>query len=428
MTASRLVLATQEPCNATGHTTSLLPVPRRPRLLVLNQYYWPGVEATAYLLAELCEALAEDYEITVVTGRVRGLPQLPSRELRNGVEIVRVRSSAYDRARLSRRAVNYVTYLARALRLGLALPRPDVVLCGTDPPVVGEVALAVARRHRAPLVVISEDVFPEIAVALHRLENRPLVTVLRLLVQSYLRRADRVVSIGEAMSRRLEEKGVAPERLRVIPNWADVSALRPQPKSNAWAEEHDLAGRFVVMHAGNVGHAQDLATLIRSTTFLRDLDLRVVIIGTGARHAELVGLAEVLEADQVRFLEFQPRERLPEALAAADVHVVGLARGLAGYVVPSRIYGILAAGRPVIAAAEEESETAQLVRAAGCGLVVPPGDPLALAEVIRACHDGSHPLEEMGRRAREYAEAEADRSVAVGRYRAVLGEVVDARG
>ncbi len=400
----------------------------KPRLLVLNQYYWPGVEATAYLLAELCEALADDYEITVVTGRVRGRPELPSRETRNGVEIVRVRSAAHDRVRLSRRALNYVTYLAEALRLGLVLPRPDVVLCGTDPPIVGEVALAVARRHRAPLVVISEDVFPEIAVALHRLENRPLVTMLRLVVQSYLRRADRVVSIGEAMRRRLEEKGVPSERLCVIPNWTDVSSLRPQPKANAWAAEHDLAGRFVVMHAGNVGHAQDLATLIRATTFLRDLDLRVVIIGTGARLAELVDLAGVLEADQVCFLEFQPRERLAEALAAADAHVVGLARGLAGYVVPSRIYGILAAGRPVIAAAEEESETAQLVRETGCGIVVPPGDPLRLAEVIRACHGGAYPLEEMGRRARAYAETEADRSVAVDRYRALLGEVAGARG
>jgi glycosyltransferase involved in cell wall biosynthesis len=402
---------------------------RRPRLLVFNQYYWPGVEATAYLLAELCEALAEDYEITVVTGRVRGRPDLPTQETRNGVEIVRVRSAAYDRARLSRRALNYATYLARALRTGLALPRPDVVLCGTDPPIVGEVALAVARRHRVPLVVISEDVFPEIAVALHRLENGPLVEVLRVLVQSYLRRADRVVSIGDAMRKRLEEKGVPPERLRVIPNWTDVSALTPRPKSNDWAVEHDLAGRFVVMHAGNVGHAQDLATLIRATTFLRDLDdVCVVIIGTGARHAYLVELAEVLEADRLRFLAFQPRDRLADALAAADVHVVGLAQGLAGYVVPSRIYGILAAGRPVIAAAEEESETAQLVTAAGCGLVVPPGDPLRLAETIRACHDGAHPLEEMGRRARKYAEAEGDRSVAVDRYRALLGEVVDARG
>jgi len=317
---------------------------------VLNQYYWPGVEATAHLLAELCEALAAEFEITVVTGRLQGRGDLPSREVRNGVEITRVESAAHDRTHLTRRALNYLTYLLYALRSGMAQQRPDVVICGTDPPIIGDVALAVARKHRVPLIVISEDVFPEIAVALHRLENGPLVGLLRLLVRLYLRRADRVVAIGDTMKRRLEAKGARPERVRVIPNWTDVNAVRPQPKANAWSMERGLADRFVVMHSGNVGHAQDLDTLIRATTLLRDLDdLRVVVIGTGARRAELVELGGALEADKVNFLDFQPRERLPETLATADVHVVGLARGLAGYVVPSRLYSVLAAGRPVIA-------------------------------------------------------------------------------
>jgi colanic acid biosynthesis glycosyl transferase WcaI len=156
----------------------------RPRILFLNQYYWPGIEATAYLFTALSEGLANDYDITVVTGRVRGRPDLPVREVRNGVTIIRVQSATYDRAKLSRRALNYLTYLAQALRSGINLPRPDLVLCGTDPPVIGDFALLVARRHRAPLVVISEDVFPEIAVALHRLESRWLVRLLRLLVRT----------------------------------------------------------------------------------------------------------------------------------------------------------------------------------------------------------------------------------------------------
>jgi colanic acid biosynthesis glycosyl transferase WcaI len=201
--------------------------------------------------------------------------------------------------------------------------------------------------------------------------------------------------------------------------------VTPGEKNNEWSRAQGLDAAFVVMHSGNVGHAQDLDTLIRSATLLRDLrDLRVVVIGTGARHAELVELATQLETDSVRFLEFQPRDRLPQTLAAADVHVVGLARGLAGYVVPSRLYGVLAAGRPVIAAAEAESETAQIVSEVGCGIVVPPGDPLRLAETIRACRDGEHDLAEMGRRGREYAESQADRSVAVARYRELLREVV----
>ncbi len=395
-------------------------------MLVFNQYYWPGVEATAHLLTELCEALADDYEVTVITGRLLGYEDEPDYERRNGVEIVRVHSTAFDRAPLHRRAANYFTYLARALRRGLGADRPDVVLCMTDPPMVGDVALLVARRFRVPLLVISQDVFPEIAVELKRLTNPALVGLLGVLTRFYLRRADRVVAIGETMRRRLAFKGVACERMRVIPNWTDTGALTPQPSDNAWAREHDLVGRFVLMHSGNVGHAQDLDTLVRALTFVRDLDdLRVVVIGFGARHAELVALAERLEVG-IRFLPYQSAARLAESLSAADVHVVGLGRGLSGFVVPSRMHGILAVGRPVIVAADEQSETARITREIDCGVVVPPGRPELLAQAIRAAHDGELDLAGMGLRARAYAEAEADRDVAIGRYRALLRELLRA--
>ena len=405
------------------------PRDRRVRLLVFNQYYWPGVEATAHLLSELCASLAEEFDVTVVTGMLRDAGGAPGRTRKDGVEIVRVRSTAFDRRLIVPRAVNYVTYLGASLLEGLRAPRPDVVLCMTDPPIIADVALVVARRFRAPLVVISQDVFPEIAVELKRLENPLVVGVLRALIGFYLRRADRVVAIGERMRQRLETKGAPSARLNVIPNWVDTDALVPQPKENEWAREHGLSGRFVVMHSGNVGHAQNLDALVRSATFLRDLDdLAIVVIGSGARHAELVELAERLDADHVRFFPYQPREVLARSLSAADVHVVGLARGLSGYVVPSRLYGILAVGRPVIVAADPDTETAQVVSSVGCGLVVPPGRPELLAEAIRRVHAGELPLEEMGRRGREYVTAEADRRVAVGRYRKLLRELVAQTG
>jgi glycosyltransferase involved in cell wall biosynthesis len=394
----------------------------RPRLLVLNQYYWPGVEATANLLTELCEALAEDYDVTVITGSAR--EPLPHREVRNGVTIIRAHSTAYDRTELSRRAANYLTYLFGAIREGFAAGRPDVVISMTDPPFIGAAAELLARRYRVPLVVISQDVFPEIAVKLGRLSNPIAIGALRAVIGSYLRFADRVVVIGETMKERIVEKGVDRDRVCVISNWGDAERVTPQPRENAWAEEHGLTDKFVVMHFGNVGHAQDLDTLIRATTFLRDLDdLVVPIIGVGARLDELTELAETVQADKVRFLPWQEYAQRSLPISAAHLHVVGLARGLAGYIVPSRMWGVLAAGRPVIAAAEDESETAAVVRATGCGIVVPPGDPLALAEAIRACHDGEYDLAEMGRRSRVYAETETDRSIAVARYRAVLEDV-----
>jgi colanic acid biosynthesis glycosyl transferase WcaI len=397
---------------------------RRPRLLVLNQYYWPGVEATAHLLTELCEALADEYDVTVVTGVLHGHEDEPRLAVRNGVSIVRVPSTSYERSRLLRRAANYGSYLASSAVHAVRTPRPDVVLCMTDPPVIGALALFVARRFRSPLVVISEDVFPEVALELQRLESALLVRPLRALVGLYLRRADRVVAIGETMRRRLIEKGAAPERVSVIPNWVDTNAIEPRPRDNEWAREHGLVGKFVVMHSGNVGHAQNLDNLVRASTFLRDLpDLRIVIVGFGARYAETVELAERLETD-VHFLDYQPREVLSDSLSSADVHFVGLAQGLSGYVVPSRLYGILAAGRPAIVAADADSETSRVVEEVGCGLRLPPGRPDLLAAAIRDCHDGRHELAEMGRRGRDYVTAEADRAVAVERYRLLLRELL----
>jgi colanic acid biosynthesis glycosyl transferase WcaI len=398
------------------------PPTARRRLLVLNQYYWPGVEATANLLTELCEGLAETYDVDVLTGVPREHEEEPRAVDRAGVSIRRVASTTFDRTGLAARAVNYFTYLGSALGHGLASRRPDAVFCMTDPPMVGAVGLLLARRFGVPLVVVCQDVFPETAVRLRRLTNPAAVGVLRGIVGSYLRRADRVVSIGETMSLRLVAKGAPPARVVVIPNWVDVDEITPRPRDNRWACENGLAGGFVVMHSGNIGHAQDLETLVRAAVLLRDLpDLQVVIIGFGARHAATLELARRLGATNVRFLPYQPREVLSESLSAADVHYLGLARGLAGYVVPSRVNGILSAGRPVIVSADPESEPARLVREVGCGVAVPPGDPRAVADAIRSAYAAGGPdLRRSGAAGRAWIESHRGRDAAIDAYRSLL--------
>ena len=397
----------------------------RQRILVLNQYYWPGVEATAQLLAQLCEALARDYEVTVVTGHLHG-HQLPDEEERNGVRIVRVRSTTYERSQLHHRAANYGSYLGESIRVALRRERPDLVLCMTDPPVVGDIGLVVARRFDIPLLVISQDVFPEIAERVKRLEHPLVLGALRKLVGLYLRRADRVVAIGETMKLRLVHKGAREGRIEVIPNWVDTSEIQPQPRRNAWSAARGLDDELVVMHSGNIGHAQDLDTLVRAATFLRDLDrLRIMVIGFGARHGDLTRLAQRLEVTRtVHFLDYQPREQLPLSLATGDLHYVGLARGLSGFVVPSRLYGILAAGRPVLVSADADSEIVRIVEEVGCGIVLPPGRPELVASVIRDVAEGRLSLVGMGDLGRAWVEREADREVAFDRYRRVVADVV----
>lgn len=395
----------------------------RARILVLNQYYWPGIEATAQLLTDLCEGLAETYDITVVAGTTAGAG--PGRRLRGGVEIVRVPSTAFSRRRLPARAANYLSYVVLAALSALGARRPDLVLCETDPPFAGAAAHLVARRFGVPLVAVVKDLFPETAVELGRLRSTLLVRALDRTIRFYLHRAECVVAIGETMQSRLLAKGVSPERLRVIPDWVDTDAIRPPEGENAWRIEQALDGQVVVMHSGNIGHAQDLDTLVRASTLLGDLErLSIVVVGDGARRAELVGLARELNAERVRFLPYQPREVLPQSLAAGDVHYVGLAGGLSGYVVPSRLYGVLAAGRPAIVAADEDSEPVRLVRRVGCGIAIPPGDPAAAAGAIRAVANGEYDLDAMGRRGREYVVSSADRVSGVRRYEELFAEIL----
>jgi len=345
---------------------------------------------------------------------------------RNGVEIVRVPSTAFSRRLLPARAVNYTTYVVLGALRAAGVREPDLVLCQTDPPFLGAAAYLVARRFGVAFVAVSKDVFPETAVQVGRLRNPLVVGALDALIRFYLRRADRVVAIGETMRQRLLEKGVPPERLRLIPDWVDTRAIHPVERDNAWRRDQGLDGRFVVMHSGNVGHAQDLDTLVRAAALLRGVDgIAVVVVGDGARREELVRLADEIGAQAVRFLPYQPREVLPQSLSAGDVHFVGLASGLSGYVVPSRLYGVLAAGRPAIVAADDDSEPARLVRSVGCGVVVRPGRPEALAEAIRELAAGSQDLDELGRRGREFVVANADRAEGIRRYASLLEEILE---
>jgi colanic acid biosynthesis glycosyl transferase WcaI len=350
--------------------------------------------------------------VTVVAGPTRGAG--PATETRNGVEILRVPSTAFSRSRLPARAANYLSYVVLAALRGLSARRPDAVLCQTDPPFLGAAAYVVARRFGVPLVVVVQDLYPESAEQTGKLTSPVVLDGLRTAVDFYLRRADRVVAISETMRRRLESRGVESERLAVIPGWVDTEEIHPI--------EVERDGRFVVMHSGNVGYAQELDTLVEAARRLGDVEFEIV--GNGARRQNLERLASGLP--NVAFHPYRPRAELSDSLSSASLHFVGLAPGLSGYVVPSRLYGVLAAGRPVLVVADPESEAAQLVREARAGIVVPPGRPDEVAAAIRSARNGEYDLAEMGRRGRDYVVSRHGRDAGIAAYRALLDQVLAA--
>jgi glycosyltransferase involved in cell wall biosynthesis len=273
-----------------------------------------------------------------------------------------------------------------------------------------------------PFVYVNQDVFPEVGVVLGKIRSQALVRSLSSLNAMLRRRAAAVVAIGRDIERRLVALGTDPATIHVIPNWADGSVIRPLEEPSRLRRERGWEGKFVAMHSGNVGLSQELGTLLAAADRLRDEpDVVIAIVGDGASKTALQAEATRLDIPDVEFLPYQPKEDLADSLGAADLHVVGLARGLAGYIVPSKVYGILAAGRPYVAGVEPGAEPALIAEEHACGLRVEPGDPAALAEaILRIKREGGA---EMGANGRRAFEERFDRPIATGAYRRLLEAV-----
>ena len=396
-------------------------------IAIFNRSYYPDQSATGQLLTDLCEDLVRVHgcRVSVVTGpsllplpgseaEARGLVV---RQEHNGVEIVRTAGTRFDKDRFVGRVTNYVSYFASATFAGLRLDKPDVVVGLTDPPIIGLTAWLVGKRFDAPLVMAFQDLFPEVAALLKDFHSDLVNSVLQRVNQFLVRQAAMNIAIGETMRRRLiENKGAPAARTTIIPNWADTESIVPGDKDNAFARAHGLVDKFVVMHSGNIGLSQSLDTLIDAAVLLRDIpDLQIVFQGEGVKKADLQARTRELGLANVSFLPFAPKARLGESFAAADVFVVSLQRGLSGYIVPSKLYGILASGRPFVAAVEESCEVALLATRHECGLLAEPGDAQQLADCLRRFYHDHGLTRRYGANARSVG-LTFDRHTQVARY------------
>jgi putative colanic acid biosynthesis glycosyltransferase WcaI len=396
------------------------------KICFFNRSYWPDQAATGQLLTELAEDLVSRFgcEVTVVAGPALHSAGQNQRRLRpvrsethNGVRILRSASTTLHPARFAGRVTNYATYALSAAVASLQIGRPDVVVAMTDPPIIGRLAIAAARRTNARFVFLCEDVFPEVAQLLDHFDHPLIGRSLDQLNRMLLREADATVAIGERMRERLvDEKGADPARVQVIHNWADCEAIRPGEKDNAFSRAHGLVDKFVLMHSGNVGMSQNLGVLIEAASRLRD-DARIVIaiVGDGALRQRLEGLVLERQLANVRFFPYQPKELLHESFAAADAFLVSLKPGVEGYIVPSKLYGILAAGRPYVAAVDPSCEVARLAAQYQCGVLAAPGDVDALTAAVLDLAADPMRAKQMGVNARELA-LRFDRRAAVLAY------------
>jgi glycosyltransferase involved in cell wall biosynthesis len=374
-------------------------------ILILNEYYPPDTSATAKLASIVAEALAEKHRVTIVAGRPSYDPDerysysLLSRKTRNGVTVECVGSTTFSRHKMAGRVSNYLSYLALAIPRALAI-RADVILAMTDPPIEGIAGAFVAKLKRRPFVYNIRDMYPDMALGGGIVGDRGWVRLWEKMHRWALRRAKRVIVLGDDMRERILRKGIAPARVVVIRDGTVIPESIAE-QSHPIAQEIRCGYSFAAIHAGNLGFYGAWDTLLQAAKFLEHENIGLIFVGEGANRARLQAAAQ--GRANVRFLPFRPAAEIPLVMAAGDVHIICVRRGLEGVVVPSKLYSVLAAGRPVLAVAAEESDVVRIVRQARCGLAANPDDPASVAAALRKMRDDPLELTNMGQRAREAA-------------------------
>ena len=406
------------------------------KIIFVNRYFYPDHSATSQMLSDLAFFLAgAGHEVCVVTSRQRyddAGANLPPYQQVDGVEVHRVRTTRFGRDNLAGRALDYATfYLAAGWRLWRIARAGDVVVAKTDPPLISVVAAMVARWRGAKLVNWVQDVFPEVAEALGvRALAGPQAGFLRRLRNAAFRSAAANVVLGERMAEFVARAGGQDyrerarshkSRVHVIPNWADMGAIRPvaaadNPLRGKWG----LADKFVACYSGNMGRVHEFDTILDAAGRLAASadSIRFLFIGDGAQRQTVEDEVRRRGLSNVQFRPYQDRAGLSFSLGVGDVHLVSQRPEVEGYVFPSKLYGILAAGRPVVFIGDPQGEISLLVEHEKIGVAVRQGDSVGLADqLVRLAGDPAL-REGMGKRARTLLCVRFDKTVA---FKAWLG-------
>jgi len=383
------------------------------RILLLNLYYPPDTSATAKMAQTVVDALSAAHEVTIVCGRPSYEPterrawrlwrtEKASGSLQHrGAKIIRVGSTDYSRAQMGRRVLNYLSYVALSVPRAAFVPC-DVVLGMTDPPFEGIAAAFVALLKGKPFVYNIRDLYPDMAVGGSIVSAGLLTRVWERLHRWALRRATRVIVLGEDMRARIVAKGVRADRIAVVRDGAEICEAGSEPAVDADVV-HAIRGdfKFVLLHAGNLGFYGAWETLVAAARRLADEEIGLVFVGDGAQRVQIEAAAAGCK--NVRFLPFFPASKIASVLAAPDAHIVTIKRGLEGVIVPSKMYGILAAGKPIVAVAPREADVAAIGEKRGFAVWGNPDDPAQVACAVRQILCDGNQLRHMGAAARAAA-------------------------
>lgn len=424
------------------HISSSATPNRSPKTLLLSLVFAPDSVSTANLLTELCcqlKKLGNDFTVITTTPHYNHDPEILQKQPLKprlgkilfqsdceGIPVYHVRVQAKGKRVISR-LLDYFFYHLISIFWGVRIRAEyDAILASSPPLTIGLCAIFLSRLRRVPFVYNVQEIFPDILVRMGVIKNRFLIYVLERLEKFIYERAKVITVISEKFRQQLIRKGVSPSKLCVIPNFVDVDFFQPGKRHNDFSAQHQLDDRFVVLYAGNIGLTQDFETIIAAAQKVQDQpEICFLIVGDGARREWLETQINQLSLKNVRYLPYQPHSAVPNLYASSDVCLVPLHRNTALDTFPSKIYTIMAAGRPVITAADQDSELAAIVEQTKCGLAVAPSDPDALAAAVKQAYINPDGLHEMGQMGRSYVVQHHSPEIVAQQYAALFRTITE---
>jgi glycosyltransferase involved in cell wall biosynthesis len=404
--------------------------PKIPRVIILNQYYAPDVASTGQLLHELAAELSKlGFDVKVVTTRPSyGPPEtwkpVAMHERRDGVEVQRLWTTRFSKDNMLGRAINIATFFfPLTLRMLFGSHSGDVHLYTTNPPFLGSVGMFVSRLRRHRYVLLLHDAHPQMGVWMGKIKSGGLLDrAWRWLNRVTYRHASQSIVLCEAAKKLIvADYGVAPDKVHVIPNWADQDELVPLPKKDqAFALAQRLVEPFVLMYSGNLGLYYDFETMLGAAERLKGENFKLVLIGSGGRKPWIAEQIKLRGLSNTVLLPYQPIEKLRESLNSCDASSVTIAEGIEGISFPSKLYSSLAVGKPILAISEESSDLKDLVDNHGIGWWCRLGDADGLAQTIRGMMASPQECERRGKAARLLFERRYTRPISCGKYAEVL--------
>jgi glycosyltransferase involved in cell wall biosynthesis len=376
-------------------------------ITLISQYFYPEMISTGHILTELVLELAKkDIKWSIICAQPTyySRERVPSRMTHMGLDIIRTGNTQYDKNTLKGKVVNSVSFFLQALAISLKRNGASAFLTVTNPPFLGIAGPVIRMAKGVPFVLIIHDLYPNIAISMGHLSPKSVITVFWNLLNSWIfREASFIVVLGRDMQALLKGE-LDPQhshKVVYIPNWADPSLIYPvEQKNNPFIKQLGLQGKFVVEYSGNMGLTHDVETIVEAARCLMNENyIHFLMIGGGGKLGEIKRMARTYHLQNIRFVPYQPRENLRDSLCAAHISLVSLERGAEGLSVPSKLYGIMASGRPIVANVPEDSEVAITIKEFNCGIVTPPKDALAMVKAINWLKSNEAERKAMGERA-----------------------------